>query len=114
MSVTHATSVAQSALEAAATRLAVSAHNVANINTEGYEAKDVAVEDVQSGGGISQVVAMETQVPVGIRQDDLLASAATDVVRETINRVRAVVAYRANAEVFRTATDVSTAIIDSV
>ena len=50
MSVTHATSVAQSGMEVASRRLAVSAHNVANINTEGFQAMDVVAEQVEIGG----------------------------------------------------------------
>jgi len=101
-------------MEVASRRLAVSAHNVANINTEGFQAMDVVAEQVEIGGVTSEVVPTAHQVPVTMRQEDLLAATGTDVVRETINRVRAVIAYRANAEVVQTASEVSSAILDSV
>jgi flagellar basal body rod protein FlgC len=114
MPVTHAMGIAQSGMDVAAKRLAVSANNVANMETDEYKANEVVTKDHAGGGVSGDVMPIEAESPVILRDNHLVDASNTDIVRETIERVRAVTAYRANAQVARAAIEVSDAIIDAV
>ena len=97
--------VAQSGMTAAGRRLNVTANNVANLNTDGFVAGTVVNQGVRDGGVISSVAPLQTEAPVILRDNELVSASNTDLVRETINRVEAVNAYKANAAVFKTAAE---------
>lgn len=60
--------MAISGLQAAQTRLQVSAHNVANSQTEGYQSLQVE-QSTQAGGGVGTQVTRSSQPSTGLEGD---------------------------------------------
>jgi len=114
MPVTHAMGVAQSGMNAATRRLNVTANNVANLNTDGFAAGTTVNQDVRDGGVISSVAPLQTEAPVILRDNELVSASNTDLVRETVNRIEAVNAYKANAAVFKAADEVAQTLFETV
>ena len=83
-----ALSIAGSALTAQTIGLAVTADNVANVETPGFTAKQ------------AQFVAMDPGVALGAIVD---SGQGVDLTREMVNLILAKTAYQAAASVFRTA-----------
>jgi flagellar hook protein FlgE len=89
MNITSSTaSIAVSGLQAAQTRLQVSAHNVANSQTEGYQPLQVA-QSTQPGGGVGTQVARSSQPSAGMEGD-------------VVAQLQAKNAFLANLNVFKT------------
>jgi len=91
-------SIALSGMHAAQTQLDVSAHNVANLSTEGFKRQEV-VQTEQAGGGVSAAV---TRSPMQG------ASLETDVV----SQLQAKNAFLANLAVFKTSNAMAGALLD--
>nr|WP_315243553.1 flagellar basal body protein [uncultured Albidiferax sp.] len=81
-------SIAMSGLQAAQTRLQVSAHNVANSQTEGYQSLQVE-QSTQSGGGVGTQVERSSQPSAGLEGD-------------VVAQLQAKNAFLANLSVFKT------------
>ena len=90
-------SIAGMGMEAAARKVEVSANNVANAATEGYEAKRFETEAAPDGGVTGKVV------PTG---------EGTDIAKEFIEQIVASTTYKANAQVVRTAEDITGALLN--
>ena len=89
MNITASTSsIAISGLQAAQTRLQVSAHNVANSQTEGYQSLQVE-QSTQSGGGTATQVTRSSQPSAGLEGD-------------VVAQLQAKNAFLANLSVFKT------------
>lgn len=100
-------SAAQSGLAAASTTLAVSAHNVANTLTKGFEPQRVEAAEVASGG-VRVSISREAR-ELEERSDEL--PSGTDLVAETTTRIGAAAAYRANLKTIEALDDVSGVVV---
>ncbi len=97
MSLASASMIAESALAFEMTRMAVSAANVANLSTEAYSASRVDGQP-RADGGVTCTIRSTGQ--------------PTDLVEETVTQMTAVVSYRADLTVIRTADQMSGALLD--
>ncbi len=104
--------ISNSAMALQAQRLAVSAHNVANLNTEGFEASQVVASEAAGGGVTGRITPTGEPAPLLSRDGVAVALSNTSLVGETVNRVSALRAYQANAAVFRTAQEMDREALD--
>lgn len=89
MNITASTpSIALSGLQAAQTRLQVSAHNVANSQTVGFQPLQVE-QSTQTGGGVGTQVSRSSQPSAGLEGD-------------VVAQLQAKNAFLANLNVFKT------------
>ncbi|WP_367846908.1 flagellar basal body protein [Rhodoferax sp. WC2427] len=89
MNITSSTaSIALSGLQSAQTRLQVSAHNIANSQTEGFQPLQVA-QSTQTGGGASTQITRSSQPGTGLEAD-------------VVAQLQAKNAFLANLSVFKT------------
>lgn len=93
-------SIALSGLGAAQTSLNVSAHNIANLPTEGFRRQQVQYTE-QAGGGV------KTQVTQAAEEG---SSLETDVVQQ----LQAKNAFLANLAVFKTSNKMAGALVDTL
>lgn len=91
-------SIALSGMNASQTALNASAHNIANMNTDGFRRQEV-VQNVQAGGGVTTTLA--TASTDG-------ASLETDVVTQ----LQAKNAFLANLAVFKTSDKMAGALLN--
>lgn len=95
--------IAQSGLAAAATRVDVSANNVANALTDGFTPSRVTTAEV-AGGGVTAAVTRVADPLAEARADRaLLAGSGTDLVEEVVAQRTAARLFEANAASLRTA-----------
>ena len=90
--------IAVSGLQVESARLSVSAHNTANLNTPGFKADQVYPVALADGG---------------VRVDVSSTGAPTDLVAEVVQQITALVGYRANAAVLRTADEMLGTLLDT-
>ncbi|MFU2208688.1 flagellar basal body rod protein FlgC [Solidesulfovibrio sp. C21] len=124
---TDAISAAQSALGALSTSMAVTANNVANVNTDGYKSQDARlstgpdgqgtqvssiVEDTSAGALRAETVAAENQAGVYEPQMDMVEMSNVDLVRQNVNMIQDSRAFEANVAVIRTADDMAGTLLD--
>lgn len=99
MAINSVLNTATSGLQAASLRAESAASNIANVNTPGYEATTVSQRTLTSGNGLNAGNAVDAQLHG--------SGAEPDLGQEIIRLLEAENAYRANAEVIRTASDIS-------
>jgi len=100
------TGIAQSGLEAATTRLNVSANNLANALTDGFQPSRVSSAEVP-GGGVTSSVSKAVDPLAEARADRaLLATSGTDLVSEIVAQSTAARLFEANAASLRTADEI--------
>ena len=95
-------------------RLAVSAHDVANVSTDGYQAQRTVLED-QPQGGVSARIKPESGaafLAVGDGAD--VMPSTTDLSTEAIEQISAQRAFQANIAALRAADDMSASLLDIV
>ncbi|MCW5643134.1 MAG: flagellar basal body rod protein [Rhodoferax sp.] len=92
-------SIALSGMQAAQTRLRASAHNVANLSTEGFRRQEVQ-QTAHSRGGVRTEVVRST-VP------------GPDLVRDTVERLQARNVFMANLAVFKASDQLAGALLDT-
>lgn len=127
----NASRIALSGLQAAATRLGVSASNVANANTAGRTAKgdtagtayqplEVDQATIAGQGVAANVVAsgkpsLSMYAPASRLADanGIIAMPDVDPVAETMAQIQAVTAYRASLSAMRTSDEMDRALLDS-
>ena len=95
MSISSILSTAVSGLLASSARVAASAHNIANVNTDGYKAQD-------SQGRVSPSVSAAQPIGAGTVQVEAIEPSNVDVAKEFIDLIAAKATYEANAQVVRT------------
>ncbi|MSS72898.1 MAG: hypothetical protein EXS64_15610 [Candidatus Latescibacteria bacterium] len=98
----------KSGLQAGQRRLDVSAHNVANVNTDGFQKQVATAQERPSGGVDVQVdnveVSEEAQRALEEAKTEGLVSQpenGVSVVDETVNQIAAKTAFQANAKVLK-------------
>lgn len=102
MPISNASSIALSGLQVETQRVSVSAHNVANANTDGFTPSDVAAQEVPNGGVTGEVLP-QRDVLAEARADRSIAEASqTDFATEIVSQVKAVAAYKANLAAIKT------------
>jgi flagellar hook-associated protein FlgK len=92
-------SIALSGMQAAQTQFRASAHNVANLQTEGFRRQEVQ-QTARSPGGVSaEVVRAGSQGP--------------DLVRDVVDQLQAKNAFLANLAVFKASDKLAGALLDT-
>lgn len=105
-----AASIAVSGIRAADTRLAISAHNTANVLTDGFRPQRAQAEE-QKSGGVQLRVENPPPPPADRGQFDF---SQTNLVDETAASIMAAASFRANLKMLKTADDLTGALIDIV
>jgi flagellar basal-body rod protein FlgC len=101
MSTVHG--IARSGLDAAARRLEVSAGNLANALTPGYQPARIEASQA-AGGGVTTTVSRPADPLAEVRADRaLLAASGTDPVAEVVAQSQASALFRANLAALATA-----------
>ena len=109
-------SISQSGLLYASRCLSTSADNVANMETDGFEAqRELAIDKVQGGrpAGVDSVTA-PTGTPHAViqRGDAEVLASNTDLISETAEQMGAVQAFRANLQAFRADEEMTRSLLD--
>ncbi len=109
---------AASALDAFSTAQAVTANNIANVNTDGFDPSRTVLEDRPDRGGtaVQDISAPEAQGPLvpgsGPGPDGFVEGSATDLVVETVALIENQRGFEANAVVVRTQDEMLGALLD--
>lgn len=114
MSTIPSSALSVSGMNAAAKRHQASAHNVANLNTDGFQSVETVQETLPGGGVMATSQKSQTPSPVLWRGDELVVGSNTDLVRETVNQITSLGAYRANVAAFQTAGEMSDALLEII
>ena len=91
--------IALSGIQSAQTRLAVSAHNVANLLTEDFRPQRVEQTQMSSGGSRARVQQARHPEPVSLE-------------REIVSQIQAKTAYTASGSVFSVGAELQGALLD--
>jgi flagellar basal body rod protein FlgG len=91
-------SIALSGMNTAQTRLDASAHNVANLSTEGFRRQEV-VQTEQSGGGVSPAIRRSASTGPALEQD-------------VVEQLQAKNSFLANLAVFKTSNKMAGVLLD--
>ncbi|MFO0689042.1 MAG: flagellar basal body protein [Myxococcota bacterium] len=91
--------IALSGMQSASTRVAVSAHNVANLLTEGFRPQRVTQSAQASGGSQASVSTAAAPEPV-------------DLEREIVGQIEAKTQFKASARVLRTEAEMRGSLLD--
>ena len=105
-------SIAYTGLQAANTRLQVSAHNVANSNTDGFDPQRVDQVDLRTGGVRAQVSQPDRGNPIYMRDGSITEASNTDLVTETVDQMQASNAFKANLAALRTSDEMVGSLLD--
>ena len=97
-------STAVSGLDANSKRAQTAANNIVNVNTPEFRASNVETTTIVSGDGIAGGSGVQTQILAGDQP--------TNLVREITRLIEAEAAYKANAQVIRTAEDLNEETLD--
>ena len=92
-------SAALSGLESSTTRQAVSAHNVANLNSDGF--RPLRAEQSERRGGGSQAMVSQADDPEPV-----------ELSREIVEQIRARVQFEASLGVLRTSSELTGQLVD--
>ena len=96
-------------------KLQSSAHNTANLNTEGFQAQRVTQSTTPGGEGLqAHVSPTQAPAPVILRDGQLRTLSNTELTRETINHVEAAAAFRSNMGVMQVQDKLTEAVLDIV
>lgn len=123
-------SVAKSALDAMSVNMAASAGNVANIDTDGYQAQRVNLSTAEDGQGV-QVASVTRDTSPGAWRPETPPAESTgdsvdisdaargmaetsnvDLVRETVSMIDASRGFEANVAVIRTQDEMAGSLLD--
>ena len=105
-----ASSIALSGMRDAQLRLDVAAHNIANLNTDGFAPSRV-VSSEAPGGGVRSTV-QQLPAPAPGTPGGPPAPSATDLPTELVGMMTAELAYVANALVLRTQSEMTGTLLD--
>lgn len=113
MTITHARSIALSGLLVQERRLAASANNVANVNTDEYEAQRVETETARGGGVTSRLAPTGDPAPIIVDETgEPRTMSNTNLIQEQVNQMQARTAFSANLAVLRTADEMEESLLD--
>jgi len=104
-----------SAAKISAMQLQASAHNLANLQTEGFQGQQVAQSTGPGGAGLqAHVSPTHAPAPVILRDGQLRAQSNTEISREAINHIEAAAAFRSNLGVMKVQDSLTEAVLDIV
>ena len=105
-------SIALSAMSYASSRLARSAHNVANVNTEGFQASRVVAREVTNGGVTGTV--QPTYTSAGTLSDggESALGSSTDLISETVDQISAIHQFKASVALLKTDQEMMKSVLD--
>ena len=96
-------------------KLQASAHNLANLNTEGFEGQQVSQSAGPGGEGLQAHVApTQAPAPIILRDGQLRTLSNTDLIKETVNQVEAAATFRSNMGVMQVHDRLTEAVLDIV
>jgi flagellar basal body rod protein FlgG len=104
--------IARSGLSVATARVGRSAHNVANVNTDGFKAERVVSEEAENGGATYTSTPVETPAPTYERDGRQVTGSNTDLVDETVEQIGGANAFKANLAVLKTDEEMQRTLID--
>ena len=84
-------------------RISVIAHNIANMNTNGFKAQRVVSMEGSPNGVSSTVTETGQDNPLTIMDNEIVELSNTDLATEIVNQRMAVAAFRTNISVIKTA-----------
>lgn len=91
--------IAASGLSAASARIAVTAGNIANVDSSGYQARRANLAPVEPGGvRVDSVTLSGAPAPI---DEEGLKTSNVDLVGETVNLIRDKHLYKANAKLLK-------------
>jgi flagellar basal body rod protein FlgG len=105
-------SIALSSMSVASARLARSAHNVANVNTDGYEAERSVVREARNGGVTSSSEPTHAQHPTFERGADEVLGSNTDLISEQVEQLGAVQQFKASIALLKTDQEMTQSVLD--
>lgn len=105
-------SIAMSGMMVARERLATSAGNVANVNTDGYQAKRTQATEGQNGAVSSATVPTEAPSYARIQDDAAVIASNTDLISERTEQLGASHAFKANLNVIKTNDEMTRSLLD--
>ncbi len=114
MAISGILSAAISGLANASSRVAASADNIVNVNTPGYQAKEVGSSTIvtrqtsptnYSPGGVTGTIRTNTAPAIDNGSN-------VDIATEFINLIQATVAYKANIQVIQTGEELARELVD--
>jgi flagellar basal body rod protein FlgG len=114
MVIAKTSSSALSGLDSASKRLNVSAHNVANVGTDGFQASRVVDQEALGGGVTSFVEPIDQSNPMLFRDGQWVLGSNTDLASEVVNRIQAIAAFKANVKMLQTADETQKSLIDTI
>ncbi|MEZ4268859.1 MAG: flagellar basal body protein [Myxococcota bacterium] len=106
--------VGASGARAAEAALGAVAHNVANLNTDGFQASQAAFADVAGGGVTTSFASSGGPAPLIARGDTFVRGSNTDLVADTVGRATAAATYRANLRTISESSDLVGSLLDIV
>lgn len=92
-------SIAQSGMQAATTRLDVTANNIANVNTDGFKASRVTMSE-QRNGGVDATVEKTADT--------------VDISREAVELLSTVSGFKANLQVAKAEKEMGKSLLDII
>jgi flagellar basal-body rod protein FlgC len=92
--------------------LEVSAHNVANSNTDGFDPQRVDQVELRNGGTRGYISQPDLTNPIYARDGMLVEASNTDLASETINQMQATNAFKANLATLRTSDEMIGSLFD--
>jgi flagellar basal-body rod protein FlgC len=114
MQIGSVVSIASSGLRFQAQRLTQSASNVANVNTDGFEAQRVIGNSQAAGGVVGHIAPTYTRHGTQVADDGSTRSLSnTDVAEETVTQIDSLRAFQANVAVLRTSDEMLGELVNS-
>lgn len=111
-----ALSSAVSGLTANTTKLAVSANNTANINTDGFKKSRVSLEDAQPQGVQATVEKMDSPGPVVLEQTEqgetMVEKSNVELTEEITSQMLAEYGFKANLKTIQTTDEMLGSLLD--
>lgn len=114
MSIGPIGATAASGAQLGARVMQASAHNVANVTTDGFQAQRVVASEAAGGGVTSTVTPTGAPSPTILRDGALVTASNTSLVDEAVNRTAALATYQANLGVLRSSDEMTATLLDAV
>ncbi len=113
--------ISVSALNAFATRTNVAAHNIANVNTDGFQAQRAELETIPNDAGVRVAGLTTDQTPGALKPGmttaghaTYVAASNTELPREMVSLMTSQRAFEANAAVIRTQDEMVGTLLDDL
>lgn len=114
MAISQAASISNTALHVASRALQANAHNVANVNTDGFKGQHIVSVENAAGGVHGYLDQSSSPGPSVYESGELRQLSNTDLIRETMDRAVVAATYKANLSVVRTAFQMSGEVLDLI